>query len=262
MIPLSRLAVQLFTVREFCKDGASLTTSLRKLRAIGFGAVQVSGVGPIEPAEIRRICAGEGMTICATHEASKRIIEETDAIADRLDAMGCALTAYPHPHVPLTNLAEVRALAAALDVAGAKLKARGITLCYHNHDMEFRRVAGKPVLEWLYDLTEPGNLQGEPDTYWVQRGGGDPATWCRKLAGRLPIIHLKDFAYIVNAAGEVKQAELCMVGDGNLDWAGILSAARDAGCQWYTIELDRCDGDPFVHLANGYNYIRNRLGAA
>ena len=28
----------------------------------------------------------------------------------------------------------------------------------------------------------------------VQYGGGDPVRWCERLAGRLPLLHMKDFA--------------------------------------------------------------------
>jgi sugar phosphate isomerase/epimerase len=262
MIPLSSIAVQLFTVREHCNDAASLAATARKLSAIGFRAVQVSGVGPIDPVEIRRICDGEGLVICATHESGKRIVEETAAVADRLAALGCGITAYPWPHLPLTTLDEVKALAAALDTAGEQLAARGVTLCYHNHDIEFRRFAGRTALEWIYGLTRPAFVQGEPDMFWVQRGGGSPVDWCRRLVGRLPILHLKDFAFQLGDDGQARQFPMCMVGDGNLDWPAILSAARDAGCRWYAIELDDTFGeDPFTALARGFAYLRDRVGA-
>ena len=48
---INQVAAQLYTVRDFAKTPADIATTLKKIRAIGYEAVQVSGVGPIAPAE-------------------------------------------------------------------------------------------------------------------------------------------------------------------------------------------------------------------
>ena len=45
----SFLAAQLYTVRDFAQTAAGLAESLKKIRAIGYRAVQVSGIGLIPP---------------------------------------------------------------------------------------------------------------------------------------------------------------------------------------------------------------------
>jgi len=60
-------------------------------------------------------------------------------------------------------------------------------------DSTFRRFDGRLMLDILYQETDPRYLQGEPDTYWIQYGGGDSEDWCRKLAGRCPLLHMKDY---------------------------------------------------------------------
>src|SRR5690606_11136708 len=72
-----------------------------------------------------------------------------------------------------------------------RLAEAGLTFSYHNHDFEFERYSGRPGLQILIEESDPA-LGFEIDTYWVQRGGGDPAYWIRKVAGRIPIVHLKD----------------------------------------------------------------------
>jgi len=89
------------------------------------------------------------------------------------------------------------------------------------------------------------------DTYWVQFGGGDPVGWCRCLAGRLPILHLKD--YRVNEESEV---EFCEVGYGNLNFPEILKQAEKSGCQWFAVEQDTCPGDPFESIAKSFDYLQ------
>lgn len=250
-----QIAAQLYTVRDFCRTADDLARTLGRLKAMGYAGVQISGVGPIPPAEIRRLCADHGLPICATHEPGATICDTPQAVIDRLGTLGCAATAYPYPHLPLATLDQVKALADKLDGAGAALRAAGITLCYHNHDIEFVRVAGKPVLAWLFDLTQPQHLQGEPDTYWIQRGGGDPAAWCRRLAGRLPLIHLKDLGPGLTADGKAESAVIREIGNGNLPWHRICAAARDSGCRWFIVEQDTCPGDPFDSLAQSLAYL-------
>ena len=52
------LAAQLYTVREFTKTPADIAATFKKVRAMGYRAVQCSGMGPIEPQELRKIADG------------------------------------------------------------------------------------------------------------------------------------------------------------------------------------------------------------
>ncbi len=191
---LEQIAAQLYTVRDFIRTPADIAESLKKISKIGYRAVQVSGMGPIPESELMEILDGEGLICCATHEDSQTILSNPRAIAERLDKLNCTYAAYPYPSgVRLDTLDDVKRLAASLDAAGKTLREAGKVLTYHNHHVEFRRFDGQMMLEVLYDGTDPANLQGEIDTYWVQNGGGDPADWCARLKNRLPVIHLKDY---------------------------------------------------------------------
>jgi sugar phosphate isomerase/epimerase len=249
-----QIAAQLYTLRDHCKTAADLAAALRKVRAIGYPAVQISGVGPIPPEEIKRIADAEGLKICATHEGGAAICDTPQAVVERLGKLGCADTAYPFPHVPINTLDDVKRLAAALDRSGDVLRRAGMRLSYHNHAHEFRKVAGKTVLQWLYDLTDVKNLLGEPDTYWVQSGGGDPVEWCQRLHGRLPLLHLKDFKI-----GDDNKPIMCEIGNGTLNWPAIVRAAEISNCPWFIVEQDVCPGDPFDSLAQSWTYLTTRI---
>ncbi|MCE9614430.1 MAG: sugar phosphate isomerase/epimerase [Lentisphaerae bacterium] len=249
---LSQIAAQLYTLRNCCKTPADTAATLKKVRAIGYPAVQVSGVCAMPEADLAAMIRDAGLVCCATHESGDSILNQPAQVAARLKALGCRITAYPWPGgIDFNTLESVKAFAARLNASGKVLADAGCVLCYHNHHIEFRRVGGRAVLDILYAETDPRYLQGEPDTYWVQNGGGDPVAWCRKLKGRLPIIHLKD--YVVNAKNEVMFTE---VGNGNLAWPQILAAADDAGCEWFCVEQDTCPGDPFDSLRQSYEFLR------
>jgi len=253
---LSQVAIQLYTLRDFCKTSADFAATLKKVRAIGYTAVQISGVGPIPEAELVAMCKAEGLTICATHENGQKILDETDGVIARLQALGTKLTAYPYPAgVDFDNPEHVSTLIKKLDIAGAKFRAAGLKLGYHNHANEFYRPAGGPtILERIYAETSPENIVAELDTFWVQRGGGDVVAWVQSVKGRTPFIHLKD--YKVSPGGE---ATFCEIGTGTLPFKRIIAEAEAAGCEWFIVEQDTCPGDPFVSIKQSFDYIKAHL---
>lgn len=229
---------------------------MKKVRAIGYTAVQLSGVGPIPEEEIVAICQAEGLTICATHESGQKILDETEEVIGRLRKLGTKLTAYPFPAgVDFDNPEHVDTLIRKLDAAGAKFRAAGMQLGYHNHGHEFYRPAGGPcILERIYDETSPDNLVAELDTFWVQRGGGDVVEWIKRVKGRTPFIHLKD--YKVSPTGDI---DFCEIGAGTLDFKRIIAEAEAGGCEWFIVEQDRCPGDPFDSIKQSFDYIKAHL---
>jgi sugar phosphate isomerase/epimerase len=252
---ISQVAVTLYTVRDFCKNASDLAATASKLRAIGYQAVQITWIGPIEPEEVVRIMDGEGLTICATHEPANDILDRPEKAIEHLQRLGCTLTAYPFPHgIDFGDADGVKKFVNRLDAAGAKFRAAGLTLGYHNHDIEFFKMEGAPILEYIFAHTDPKNLVGELDTYWVHHGGGDCVDWCRKLRGRLPFIHLKDYAITLE-----RKPTYCEIGRGTLPFDRIIGEAERSGCRWFIVEQDECPGDPFDSLKISFDYMKANL---
>ena len=253
---LSQVAIQLYTLRDFCKTAADFAVSMKKVREIGYTSVQISGVGPSPEAELVAMCKAEGLTICATHESGAAILDDTDKVIARLRALGTKLTAYPYPAgIDFDNPEHINTLIKKLDIAGAKFRAAGMKLGYHNHANEFYRPAGgKAFLERIYDETSPENIVAELDTFWVQRGGGDVVEWVKRVKGRQPFIHLKDFKVAPN--GDIS---FCEIGAGTLPFKRIIAEAEAGGCEWFIVEQDSCPGDPFVSIKQSFDYIKANL---
>jgi sugar phosphate isomerase/epimerase len=249
------VALQCYTIRDHCKTAKDFAASAKRVKKIGYDTVQISGLGPIPAAEIRSICDGEGLAICATHESGKSIVETPEAVVEQLAALGCKHTAYPYPHAPLKTLDDVKRLSAELTRSGTVLREAGMTLSYHNHQIELRQLEGKTMLDWIYELVPSDVLKAEIDTYWVQFGGSNPSGWLRKLQGRIPLLHLKDYAI-----NDDNQPVFAALGDGNLDLPSVLSTARAGGCEWYIVEQDSGFTDPFVAIERSLRYLQSRKG--
>ena len=91
------------------------------------------------------------------------------------------------------------------------------------------------------------------DTFWIQAGGANPAEYIRRYAGRIPVIHLKDYQF---ATGEVKNS-ICAIGDGNINFGAVAAAAADSGVEYMLVEQDTCHGeDPFSAMKRSYDYLK------
>ena len=244
----SQIAAQLYTLREYITNPADIADTLKKVRKIGYEAIQVSGMGPIAEEELLKIAQGEGLTICATHDPAAKIVDETEAVIERLAKLNCKYTAYPHPHLKYTSYTGYVEFAKKLNAAAEKFAAAGQCLCYHNHASEFQKFDGKVMLDIIYDNAPA--LQAEIDTFWVQCGGANPTEWVKKMSGRSPLLHLKEYA--VRGNDRIMEA----VGNGNLDWHSIIPAGEAAGVEYFIVEQDDCNHiSPFVCLQQSFDYL-------
>jgi len=238
----SVIAAQLYTVREFTQSPEDIAKTMKKVAAIGYEAVQLSALAPMDPKELRRICDGEGLTICATHIGYEQMRDEPEAVIEEHNILGCKYPAIGGLPSEYRNAEGFARFAKEASEVAARLAEGGMTFAYHNHSFEPEKFADRTGLEILYEDSDPRYFMAEIDTYWIQHGGGSSVAWINKLKGRLPLLHLKDMTI---RGGKQIMAE---VGEGNLDWPGILAAAKDAGVVWYIVEQDTCERDPFESL--------------
>jgi len=236
------IGAQVYTIREFLKTPADIAKSMKKLSKIGYRAVQLSAVGKIEPAELKRILDGEGLVVAATHIGFDAMRDDTQRVIDEHNLLGCEYTAIGGLPGPFRNAEGYPKFAKEASEVARKLKAGGLTFGYHNHSFELQKFGDRTGLQVLYEDSDPEVFTAEIDTYWIQHGGGDPVAWINKVKGRMPLLHLKDMA--VGENGPM----MAEVGEGNLNWPSILAAAKEAGTRWYLVEQDTCQRDPFESL--------------
>lgn len=243
----SQLAVQLYTLRDYMKTPGAVDRAFAKIREIGYEAVQVSGVAaPL--AAVKKAADNNGLTICATHAAAADLLGNRAKVADDLAMLGCKHTAFGCiSDFQYIDRGAVLEFASEIEKAAQELSARGLTLSYHNHNMEFGKFDGEFILDLIY--ANAPHLLAEIDTYWVQMGGCDPAEWISKYSGRQVLFHLKDFRPVSFAATTAP------VGTGNLKWNEIVPAAENAGAQWFIVEQDTCAKNPFDSLKDSFEYL-------
>lgn len=247
------VAAQLYTVREFTQTAENFADSMKKIRAIGYTAVQVSAIGEISDAEVKAVADDAGLTICNTH------VRPAEALWNNLEAVIEQHRLWNCKHVVIGSMPEqyreegedgFKRFAREASQIGEKLHNEGLTFSYHNHSFEFVRFGKRTGLDIIYEESDPRYLQAELDTYWIQHGGADPIGWVKSMKRRMPVVHLKDMVII-----DGKQ-EMAEIGEGNLNWPAILQACRDADVEWYAVEQDVCRRDPFESLKISYENLK------
>jgi len=205
------------------------------------------------PVGIKDIFDTEDMPTTDGTEIHKKNPSWNDcAVVSKLKLWECNFAALGHPGNDFWSREGVITLAKELDEIGAKFKNEGIKFGYHNHNCEFAKYTDKTFLEEIYNRTNPEHLYVELDVHWVTRGGGCPVKWIYNVAGRMPVIHFKDFVIVDN------KPVFCEIGEGNLDWQGIIKACEETNVRWYSIEQDAPFGnrDIFESMEISYNNLK------
>ena len=243
-----KIGAQLYTVRDYTKDLEGFSKTLEKIADIGYKYVQVSGTCPFEAEWLKAELDRNGLECPLTHTAPDKIVGETDLVIDGHKIFGAKYVGIGWYDLIKNGSGK---FADTFKTAAKEIKDAGLYLSYHNHDFEFAKgESGKLFFDEIAQAFSPDELKFTLDTYWVQAGGADPIEWIKKLKGRTPCVHLKDMSY-----GRKMEA----LGEGNMNFDGILDACVSVGVDYAFVEQDDCNGeDPFECLKMSLAFLKSR----
>lgn len=255
----ANIAAQMYTLRSFAQTPEELRSTFQRLAAIGYTAVQISGIGPIDPQTVKAYADECGLQICATHIPWTRLQNDLDQLAKEHQLWDCkyiGLGGLPQEY--RSNKDGYQLFAKQATEIARQLKEKyGLQFIYHNHDFEFQRLDDQRTgMDILLHESNPQYFGFELDMYWVQAGGGDPIEWIHKVNGRMQVIHLKDMAVID------RKPVFAELGEGNMNYKGIIEACTKTGVEWLVVEQDVCLRDPFESVAISLDYLQKLVPGA
>lgn len=270
------LGLQLFTVlSELERDFEGTLAAVAKL---GYREVETIGAFGRDPAQVRRLLDAHGLKSPSQHlvpgtlyevfrDFSSRTMKVEDLAKMWMEQMSVQRVR------PIIEEAAVRAHAlgqqylvwqiiwpeqmasralldsfcAAMNEAGKICASEGLTFNFHNHSAEFKPVAeGLVPYDYILANTDPKTVKLEMDSYWVVDAGRDPVEYLRKHAGRYVQCHLKDRA---------PNGDFATVGQGTVDFAAFIAAARKSGVKHWYVEYDR-SADPMRATREAAEYLK------
>jgi len=161
------------------------------------------------------------------------------------------------------NESAVRELAQRLNKAGQSLKGEGLSLLYHNHNVELLRLpSGKRAYDVLIEETDRNYVNFEFDSYWFTDGGADAKDWMKKLGERMKLWHLTDRGSRQKgpAMTPICKADSLELGTGNMDLDGLWEIAAANGVQSVVLESHKnwIDKDPVKSLETSAKWLNAR----
>src|SRR5438874_6455383 len=81
-MPETMLGAQLYTLREFLKTPDDIARTLAQVAALGYRAVQLSALGPIETPRLKQLLDDHGLTVAATHVGYERLQGDLEGVVE------------------------------------------------------------------------------------------------------------------------------------------------------------------------------------
>lgn len=250
------LGLQLYSIRRAMNEDVPGT--LAWVRRVGFEEVELAGTYGLSPEEFRRELDNAGLDATSMHAGYERFSDNVDEVLDEAEALGVEYVGIASiPHEGSFTVEQAREAAADFNTFGEAAKARGFQFFYHNHGFEFEPADdGTIPFDVLVQETDPENVKLQIDVFWTVHPGVDPAELLRKYPGRWALMHIKDMREGTptgDFSGESPPETKVPVGEGQVDWPEVLSAADEVGLERYYIEDESTD--PMGNIPLSIRYL-------
>ncbi|MFK4996740.1 sugar phosphate isomerase/epimerase family protein [Bacillus sp. N9] len=259
--------------------------TMKQVRELGYRSVEVSQI-PMTPenvAELKRASEDFDIEIAAMSAAvdptipgapGETLTNDFDKIVNDCKTLNCNFLRIGM--LPLNLMGDKDHIMAFIEKAegfAERLAEHEIELYYHNHHIEFKKYDGEYLIDIMRDNTS--KLGFELDVHWIHRGGADPIEVIKNFAGRISLLHLKDYrigsinmSALENNDMETffndfrNVIEFAEVGEGNLDMKALIEVGLESGAKHFLVEQDDTYGrDPFDCLKTSAENLR-KLGYA
>ncbi len=237
------VAVQLYTLRdELEKD---FKGTIKKVAELGYEGVEFAGYGGYSAQEVRELLEQVGLQVAASHISLEQLEENLEGVIAFEKELGNTAIVCPYLLPERQTEDGYKQLISVLNHAERRCSKEGITLYYHHHDFELKKLPnGKSALETILDET---NVGVEFDVYWLTKAGENPVEWMKKYQDRARLIHLKDMTT------DDKQL-FAPLGTGGVDITDIFNQAESMDVKWWIIEQDQCEGSALESVKQSLSY--------
>ncbi len=232
---MTDFSYQLYSSRNFppLKDTLSMLARLGYKEVEGYGALYADA-NKVE--ELKDHLAASGLRMATGHFAIDMLEQEPARAIGIARALGIETIYCPYllPDQRPGDGKGWEAFGRRLQAAGAPFKAEGFGFGWHNHAFEFDKTADGAIPQEAIFEGGP-DLEWEADIAWVIKGGADPLHWIGQFGQKITSVHVKDIAPAGQNADEDGWAD---VGQGVVDWKGLMAALRKTPAKHFVMEHD------------------------
>jgi sugar phosphate isomerase/epimerase len=180
--------------------------------------------------QVRALLDELGIKCYSTHNGLDSFQPEGVQKAIELNkTLGTHYIVLAHPG-DVKTLDDWKRVVETLNKANETMSAEGLHAGYHNHDLEWKPLAGQKPIELLRDTLDK-SIMLQLDVGTCVATGNDPVAWIKHNPGRIRSIHVKDWS--------PTQGYSVLTGEGVAPWKKIFAAAEKVGgVEYYLIEQE------------------------
>ena len=251
---MGKMGVQLYSVHQ--QAGKDFLGTVEKLADLGYEGIQFfANFFGTEAKDLKRVIDDKGIVPAGSHisieqlqgDALERTMEYQDTIGNRL------LICPALPTEMRETADDYRRTADLFNEIGEKLNQNGFRFGYHNHAFEFENMDGQTGLDLLFENSDPNLVKVELDCFWAVFAGHDPIEVINKYKDRIVSFHLIDSK---EKDGQKINTE---IGNGNMDLKRIIQAGKEYGVEWFSVEQEDYEKEPFESLKTDATNLRKLL---
>ena len=223
------LGLQLYTVRDQLQK--DLDGTLAALAAAGYKHLESAGYAGKTAQEFKAALDKHGLHVASMHVPIAMIRDNPTQVLADAKLFGASWVVCPWLDEKDRTAAGFKATGETLAKVADQWKGENIGVAYHNHDFEWKPLAGgKNGYDTLFEAAGD-NVKSELDLYWATFAGQDPLALSRAHPGRIALAHAKD-------AKPGAKREMTDVGKGSIDFKTILTQFKADGLKYAFVEYD------------------------
>ena len=281
-------AVQQIMIGSVCGSEEKALATLKAIKSAGYDSIELNGfmikptgflvraltkmagmpTGSCGKFDWHKLTKESRLSVCSVHEDLGSIERDVNAVieeaksfnTDKVVITGMYRFAY-------SDREEVKKLAQRLNTSGEKLKENGISLLYHNHNVEFQSFAGGEhgyLMNCPYSIlvneTNPGFVSFEFDSYWTNDSGVNPLDVMKLLGNRMKLYHVTDRGNRSQkpAMTPIIKNDSVELGLGNMNIEELITTAINNGAESVILETHKnwIDKNPIKSIEVSGEYLK------
>lgn len=248
-----KTGIQISSFRPVLTTEAEVRTAFERLAAMGCGTVQLQWIDPSVPAAfIRDAMEQNGVESVSVQDFYQTVLRDRSYYETLNGLTGGTWICVSRIPERLKSREGLDAYVRELRELAASLEERGQKLCFHPVSGDFQPIGDLDPVGYL--LERMPELELCADLYHLHKSGKDLKGWLERYAGRVCMVHFKDFR-----RDEGGNEALVPAGQGEIDWTGVAKACRDTGVRYAFVEQERWEGDPFERLREAFDWLNGQL---